>query len=174
MYVYIYVRWLHLCAHYRRRYRTARREDWTGQHAKFHQVIFARDTLRPYWCIVRRLKAEIDREEAAYCFIRTLQCDFRSFYSLAGRRSPTTDRNKVDTKIQIFFPDLTIFVTSNPRVKSRLTALIWKLTAQHRAKLNYFCLEGDSALYFVSSIMFLHLCIDASRAISTTRAVIDM
>jgi len=169
VYVCVYVcacKWLHLCAQYRRRYRTGEKIERASMRSSAKLSLLA-----AHFALIDALSADWKRksiEEAAYCFIRALQCDFRSFYSLAGERNPTSDRDKTN------FSDLTIFVTSNSRVKSRLTVLIWKLTALHRAKLNYFCLEGDSALYFVSSIMFLHLCIDASRAISTTRAVIDM
>lgn len=87
--------WLHLCAQYRCRYRATRREDWTGQQSSPKLSLlaahFALDALSADW---KRKSIE----EAAYCFIRALQCDFRFFCSLTGshevRRVTVTSRYK--------------------------------------------------------------------------------
>lgn len=89
MYVYMYVRVRVCgCVAISVPISPVRREDWTGQHAKFREVIFARGIPHPYWCILRRLKAG-SIEKAAYCFMRALQRDFR-FLCLRRRRWSST------------------------------------------------------------------------------------
>lgn len=63
-----------------------RREDWTGQHAKFRQVIFVRGILHPYWCILRRLKAGIDRKSCLLLYARVT-----TWFPRRRRWSPTSN-----------------------------------------------------------------------------------
>jgi len=91
-------------AQYQRRYLRVRREDWTGQHAKFREVIFARGIPHPYRCILRRLKAG-SIEKAAYCFMRALQRDSPFLRPPRRRWSPTRNCGK---KVEVKFSNLTI------------------------------------------------------------------
>lgn len=117
-------------------------------------------------------KGEIDRKSCLLRFIRA-RCDVTSaFYVLKGRSEARKVkpgyRRGLSTRylLQRFSNERVPRFKSNNAV-SGASALISKLYRFARLKLRYFCLEGDPALYYVSSITLARLCIDdASRAIS--------